>query len=89
MFATVLGIFDSPQAVGTEKTTVMAMLFGRLADACVPMEMGLLVGLLSLWGYKYLTGRLRVFDREMENASLELTNQLSILYGRLMQGSNT
>ncbi len=43
---------------------------------------GLAVGLMSLWFYRYLTGRLRTFDLEMENASLDLLNQLSRFPGR-------
>jgi hypothetical protein len=43
---------------------------------------GLFVGLVSLWFYRYLTDRLRTFDLEMENASLELLNQLSHFPGR-------
>jgi hypothetical protein len=43
---------------------------------------GLLVGLIAFWLYQYLSNRLSTLDREMENASLDLLNQLSRLPGR-------
>ncbi len=64
----------------------MAYMFGYLAIALWPTALGLLVGLTALWGYKYLTARLAVLDREMENASLELLNQLSLNRERLKTG---
>ena len=42
-----------------------------------PTGLGLLVGLIAFWSYEYLAGQLRALDQEMENASLELLNQLS------------
>lgn len=38
--------------------------------------MGVAAGLISLWGLRYLSGKLDVFDREMEGAALDLVNQL-------------
>lgn len=83
LLGTVIGIVNAFQPIGTEKTTAMANVAGRLSDACVPTEMGLLVGLASLYGYKYLSGRLDAIDREMTNAMLKLTNHLSGQHGRL------
>jgi len=37
---------------------------------------------MSLWFYRYLTGRLHTLDLEMENASLDLLKQLSRFPGR-------
>ena len=51
-----------------------------------PTGLGLLVGLVSLWCYRYLTGRLSTIDLEMENASLDLLNQLSRFRGRFAIG---
>jgi hypothetical protein len=56
----------------------MAATFGRLSDALVPTALGLLVGVPSLWFFKYLAGRLECVDREMENATLELVNLLVV-----------
>ena len=42
----------------------------------MPIELGLLVALLAYFGHKFLLSRMEHFDLEMENASLELLNQL-------------
>jgi hypothetical protein len=60
----------------------LAFIFDHLATSMWFTAFGLFVGLVSLWFYRYLTGRLHTFDLEMENASLELLNQLSRLPGR-------
>jgi biopolymer transport protein ExbB/TolQ len=77
MFGTLIGIWDAPQPLGTEKTTAMANLFGRLSNACVPMAMGLFVGLVSQCGYRYLSGVLAFFDGEMESAVHQLAKDLT------------
>lgn len=79
VFGTVCGLlFDTFRGLGTDKYTALAMLAEGLSRACVPMALGLLVGLQSLWCYRYLRGRLADFDREMEDASLQLVNQLTL-----------
>jgi len=60
----------------------MAAISGALSESLWPTAFGLLVGLISLWCYRYLTGRLSTIDLEMENASLDLLNQLSRFRGR-------
>jgi hypothetical protein len=64
----------------------LAFIFDHLATSMWFTAFGLLVGLMSLWFYKYLTSRLLTFDLEMENASLELLNQLSRFPGRFTIG---
>ena len=81
LLGTLVGIWDSPQTLGTEKATAMANLFGRLSNACVPMAMGLLLGLASQYGYRHLSGKLDLFDGEMENAARELVRQLALYQG--------
>ena len=83
LFATVLGIANSfvggsfnPPSIG------LAIVADRLSGSMWPTAFGLLVGLTSLWSYRYLTSRLETFDREMEIASLELINQLARYRGR-------
>jgi hypothetical protein len=61
----------------------MAARAKSLSEAMWPMGLGLLVGLIALWSYEYLAGELSALDWEMENASLELLNQLSRFQGRL------
>ena len=60
----------------------MAVIFEFLSEAWMPTALGLVVAIPALWGYWYLTGRLKDFDREMENASLDLANQLVLCQGR-------
>jgi hypothetical protein len=55
----------------------MAATFSGLSQSIWPTALGLLIGLISLWCYRYLSCTLGTFDREMECASLELTNQLT------------
>jgi hypothetical protein len=43
--------------------------------------MGVAVGLMALWSYRYLQARLGIFDVEMESATLEMANQLSRFNG--------
>ncbi len=77
IFGTILGIVNSFQGVTGEKTAIMAAFAKRLSESLWPMAFGLLVGLVSLWFYLYLSTKLRTIDLEMENASLDLLNQLS------------
>jgi hypothetical protein len=75
--------FDTFFGLGNEKSTGLAMVAEGISRACVPTALGLLVGLQSLWAYRYLRGRLADFDREMADAPVSLVNQLAILFGRL------
>jgi biopolymer transport protein ExbB/TolQ len=81
LFGTVMGIPTSFVGCNGEKSACMAAVAERLSGSIWPTAMGLLVGLTSLWCYRYLADRLEDFDLEMENASLDLVNRL-IVYGR-------
>jgi hypothetical protein len=70
IFGTLVGIVNSFR--GSSGSNIA----GVIAATYVPAAQGLLVGVPSLWFYKYLAGRLECFDREMENATLELVNLL-------------
>jgi hypothetical protein len=74
---------DTFFGLGTDRYTALAMVARGLSRACVPTALGLLVGLHSLWAYRYLQGRLADFDREMAEAPLSLINQLALAFGRL------
>ena len=88
VFGTVSGIaFDTFRSVGPEKSVILAMLAEGLSRACLPMALGLLVGLQSLWCYRYFRGRLADFDHKMEDASLKLVNQLTLQLGHLSPAS--
>jgi hypothetical protein len=77
LFGTIIGIVNSFQGIAGDKTSGMAALAKRLSEAMWPTVLGLLVGVIAFWSYDFVTGRLRTLDQEMENASLELLNQLS------------
>jgi hypothetical protein len=83
IFGTLIGIVDSFRGISGDKIVNMAATFAGLSEACVPTALGLLVAIPSLWFYKYLVGKLECFDREMENASLELVNLLPLRLPRL------
>lgn len=77
LFGTILGIINSFRGGGGEKHAVMAAVAKGLSESMWPTAFGLLVGLIALWSHEYLAGQLSALDKEMENASLELLNQLS------------
>ena len=84
MFGTLCGItFDTFRGFDGEKSAGMAAIAEGLSRACLPAALGLLVGLQSLWCYRYFRAKLSAFDHEMEDASLQLVNQLSLHLGRL------
>jgi hypothetical protein len=85
IFGTLIGIANSFPGIAGQKGAVMGIIFGRLWEACVPTALGLLVAVPSLCGYKYLVSRVESIDREMENASLELVNLLSVCPIRLVR----
>lgn len=77
IFGTLLGIVNVFFGFDGEKSAILAMQEGRLADSLVPTEMGLLVAALAFCSYKYFLARLEDCDIEMQNASIELINQLA------------
>ncbi len=78
IFGTILGIVNSFSGIQVgSKTSLMAAHAKLLSEAMWPTGLGLLVGLVAVWSFEYLTDKLRGLDRETENASLELLNQLS------------
>jgi hypothetical protein len=79
---TVLGIANSFPGYDGPRVSIRPIVFENLSESLWPTAFGLLVGLVSLWFYEYLTSRLHTLDLEMENASLELLNQLSRFPGR-------
>src|SRR5580704_11672338 len=87
LFGTILGIVNSFQGFSGPRSTIMAAICQRLSESMWPTALGLLVGLIALWSYEYLAGQLSALDQEMENASLELLNQLSRFRGRFPSSS--
>jgi biopolymer transport protein TolQ len=80
LFGTLVGINNSFPALGTEKSTAMAIIFERLAQALVPCAFGVMVAVVTMLFYKYLIAELDGLDIEMKSASLKLMNTLSCLH---------
>jgi biopolymer transport protein ExbB/biopolymer transport protein TolQ len=79
LLGTVVGIADSFHGCDGERSTCMGIVAESLSASWVYTALGLLIGLPSLWCYRYLAGRLEAFDHEMENASVDLVKQLARL----------
>lgn len=88
VYGTVIGVIDSFPGFSGSRGALMGMIFERLSYACVPTALGLLVAVPSLCCYKYLTGRLKHIDCEMENVSLELMNLLALCPVRVARQSS-
>ncbi len=78
MLGTTLGIPTCFPGIGTEKATVLATNARLLSGALLPTALGLMVALFALFCHKYLRARLANFDGEMDAASLQLRNELSL-----------
>jgi biopolymer transport protein ExbB/TolQ len=76
VLGTLFAIFGSFLGSEGDRWSIYLALMGRLSEALIPMEMGLLVAILAYFGHKYFQARLDEFDVEMESASLQLLNQL-------------
>jgi biopolymer transport protein ExbB/TolQ len=77
LLITVTGIVGSFSGCNGPSPFCLAAVADGLADALARAALGLLVGILSLCCYRYLSGQLAEFDIEMRNMALELTNVLS------------
>jgi hypothetical protein len=89
VFGTLLGILNLFRGIAGSKWSIM-LAFGRgTSESLWPTAFGLAVGVVSMGFYLYLTSRLRTIDLEMENASLELLNQLGRLPSRFTVGATT
>jgi len=76
LLGTLWGIVNSFHGCG-EASLCLAATTAPLARSIWPTALGLLIGLISLWFYRYLSGQLGSIDREMSDASLDLVTQLT------------
>jgi biopolymer transport protein ExbB/biopolymer transport protein TolQ len=81
-FGTVLGIVNLFRGFDGAFWTIFAYLFEALADALLLTALSLVLGVLTMWCYKYLNSEVEAFDREMKNESVRLVNYLVIHLGR-------
>ena len=54
----------------------MAAVADELSHAFMPLGLSLLVAIPAVWFYRFLANESELLDVEMENAILELANQL-------------
>jgi biopolymer transport protein ExbB len=78
LLGTVLGFVRAFPGCSGEWSGCMAAVFERLAEVLAPGALGLFVGVVALWCFKYSDSRMEAFDLEMENATAELLSHLSI-----------
>jgi len=57
----------------------MAVYFEGLSEALAPCALGLVVALTAKWCYSYLLAEVEQLDSDMNNASLQLINDLGRL----------
>jgi biopolymer transport protein ExbB/biopolymer transport protein TolQ len=74
LFGTVVGIINAFKGIAAEKATGLSAVAGGIAEALVTTALGLFVAIPAVWAYNYFTGKVEVFDVEMDNSSMELVN---------------
>jgi biopolymer transport protein ExbB/TolQ len=79
LLGTIRGIHDSFGGFDGSKEALMVAIFEGLTRALMPTAFGVMGTLVALWCYRYLLSEVEAFDSDMENASLELMNQLGRL----------
>jgi biopolymer transport protein ExbB/biopolymer transport protein TolQ len=77
-FGTVLGIVDSFRGCSGARSTCMAYTAEGISDALLLTALSLILGILTMWCYRYLTSELETFDREMKDESAKFVNHLII-----------
>ncbi|HEV7966594.1 MAG TPA: MotA/TolQ/ExbB proton channel family protein [Candidatus Acidoferrales bacterium] len=68
LFGTVIGSINSFRGAGATRATILSATAGGISEALVTTGLGLLVAVPSVWAYNYLTGRMELFEIEMNNA---------------------
>lgn len=76
LFGTVIGIINSFKRASATRAIVLAATAGGISEALVTTGLGLLVAVPSVWAYNYLTGRMELFDLEVNNAVEEVSAYL-------------
>lgn len=78
LFGTVIGILDAFKGCIGQKWFCAQMIIQGNCEALVTAALGLLVAIPAAWFYNYLSGRLEIFNIEMQLASSELLTYLTI-----------
>jgi biopolymer transport protein ExbB/TolQ len=72
LFGTVMGILNAFQQIAVQKTSGIGAVAGGISEALVTTAFGLMVAIPAVWTFNYFTGKVEVFDVEMDNSSSEL-----------------
>jgi len=76
LFGSCVGILDSFRGYAGNKYAYLVFVSTSLAQALVPIAVGLIVGVFAMWLLNYKSHRAAMFDADMNLASLELTSHL-------------
>jgi biopolymer transport protein ExbB/TolQ len=77
LFGTVLGLLNAFTGGIPEKSSRVRVLAESFSESLVPTALGLLVAVLALRFYQYLSARLENLDVEIQHAALELVYELA------------
>lgn len=78
MFGTVVGLLGAFRGCIGQKWFCTMMILDAICEALVSTIAGLLVAIPAAWFYNYLSNRLELFNIEMQLASSELLNYLTL-----------
>jgi biopolymer transport protein ExbB/TolQ len=81
-FGTCYDVLTSFKGCGCSMEDLRAALSYEYARALVPTAWGFILAVPSMWAHRQLGKRIESFDLEMEAATLEMMNYLSITVGR-------
>jgi hypothetical protein len=76
LFGTLWGISNSFHSIGSSRSTGLNEIAQALSESLVTTVLGLVVAVFALCAYRYLSGCVAKFQREMENQSIDLVNKL-------------
>jgi biopolymer transport protein ExbB/biopolymer transport protein TolQ len=74
LFGTVVGILNAFRAMAVTKAPGFTTVAGAIGEALVATALGLLVAIPAVWAFNIFTSRLKSFNVEMDNSSMELIN---------------
>ena len=76
LFGTVVGIINAFQGISATGSGGMAAVSGGIAEALVATALGIFVAIPAVISFNHFTGKLEVFQVEMNQASTDLMNHL-------------
>tara|TARA_B100001123_G_scaffold450570_1_gene622061 strand:+ start:16397 stop:17062 length:666 start_codon:yes stop_codon:yes gene_type:complete len=74
LLATTLGVINAFQGIAQTGSGGLGAVSGGISEALVGTAIGLFVAIPAVWFYNYLTGRIEIFNVEMDNSSSEIVD---------------